>query len=37
MIVAVLANNFLPALGVYFIVVCAIKITLRYPVKRWFF
>jgi hypothetical protein len=37
MIVAVLANNFLGAIGVIYIIITAVKITRKMPVSRWFF
>lgn len=32
-----LANHFLDACGLYLIVTVAIKITMRKPIRRWFF
>jgi hypothetical protein len=37
MIVGVLLNHVLDALGIYAIVTTAIKIARGYPVSRWFF
>jgi hypothetical protein len=37
MIVAVLINNVLPAIGVFQLITVTIKITKRYPIRRWFF
>ena len=37
MIVAVLANNFLPAVGVIYLIIIAVKIARGYPIRRWFF
>lgn len=36
--VALLAfNHILPTFGVYFLITVTIKITKRYPIRRWFF
>lgn len=36
--VALLAfNHVLPTLGVVFLITSTIKITKRYPIRRWFF
>jgi hypothetical protein len=37
MIFAVLANHILDALGVFYIVSVAVKVTRGLPVSRWFF
>lgn len=37
MIIAVLANNILPALGTIYIVTCVWKIARSYKMSRWFF
>jgi hypothetical protein len=37
MIVAVLANNFLGAIGVLYLIIITVKITRKMPVSRWFF
>lgn len=37
MIVALLLNHILDAIGIYALITTTIKISLRYPLKRWFF
>ena len=37
MIVALLLNHILDAIGIFAIITSTIKISLRYPLKRWFF
>jgi hypothetical protein len=36
-IVGVLLNHILDAVGIYFIIITAVKIARGYPAKRWFF
>ncbi|MCW2077874.1 UNVERIFIED_ORG: hypothetical protein M2193_000049 [Bradyrhizobium japonicum] len=37
MIVALLLNHALGALGLYFVVTVAVKVARGYPIRRWFF
>jgi hypothetical protein len=37
MILALLANNALDAIGITYIILTTIKIARGYPVSRWFF
>jgi hypothetical protein len=37
MVVALLLDHILDAIGIFAIITTTVKIALRYPVKRWFF
>jgi hypothetical protein len=37
MIVAVLLNHVLDAVGLFYVITVAVKIARGYPAKRWFF